>query len=105
MRSNLTLFSGAGNWAHIINGPLEPVVEDADFLAKAAEFLPAGPYTLESWVAWTDAVKAATGAKGKALFLPLRLALTGLRHGPEMNRLLPLIGEERTRARLAGKTA
>ena len=105
VRSNLTLFSGAGNWAHIINGPLEPVVEDADFLAKAAEFLPAGPYTLESWVAWTDAVKAATGAKGKALFLPLRLALTGLRHGPEMNRLLPLIGEERTRARLAGKTA
>lgn len=103
VRSNLTLFSGAGNWAHIINGPLEPVVEDADFLAKAAELLPAGPYTLESWGAWTDAVKAATGAKGKALFLPLRLALTGLRHGPEMNRLLPLIGEERTRARLAGK--
>ena len=105
VRSNLTLFSGAGNWAHIINGPLEPVVEDADFLAKTAELLPAGPYTLESWGAWTDAVKAATGAKGKALFLPLRLALTGMRHGPEMNRLLPLIGEERTRARLAGKTA
>ncbi len=105
VRSNLTLLSGAGNWAHIVNGPLEPVVEDADFLGKAAALLPAGPYTLESWGAWTDAVKAATGAKGKNLFLPLRLALTGLRHGPEMNRLLPLIGEECARARLAGKIA
>jgi len=105
VRSNLTLLSGAGNWAHVINGPLEPVVEDAAFLAKAAELLPAEPYTQETWGAWTDAVKAATGAKGKTLFLPLRLALTGLRHGPEMHRLLPLIGEAKARARLAGQTA
>ncbi len=105
VRSNLTLLSGAGSWAHVINGPLEPVIEDAAFLAKAAELLPAAPYTQETWGAWTDAVKAATGAKGKTLFLPLRLALTGLRHGPEMHRLLPLIGESKARARLAGQTA
>ena len=50
-------------------------------------------------------MKAATGAKGKALFMPLRLALTGLDHGPELAALLPLIGRERALARLSGETA
>ena len=54
-----------------------------------------------TWKTWTDAVKAATGAKGKGLFMPLRLALTGVDHGPELGSLLPLIGYERARARLA----
>jgi glutamyl-tRNA synthetase len=50
-------------------------------------------------------VKAATGAKGKALFMPLRRALTGRDHGPELAALLPLIGRERARARLSGQPA
>jgi glutamyl-tRNA synthetase len=55
-----------------------------------------------SWGVWTKAVKEATGRKGKDLFHPLRLALTGLDHGPELAKLLPLIGRERALARLAG---
>ncbi|MET0547245.1 MAG: glutamate--tRNA ligase [Caulobacterales bacterium] len=105
VRGNLNLLSGAGEWAHIINGPIVPVVEDADFLAQAAALLPAGPFDASTWGVWSDAVKTATGAKGKALFLPLRLALTGLRHGPEMNQLLALIGPEKAKARLAGQKA
>jgi glutamyl-tRNA synthetase len=63
--------------------------------------LPADPWDDTTWGTWTEAVKAETGRKGKALFLPLRLALTGLDHGPEMKRLLPLIGRKNTSARLS----
>ena len=62
--------------------------------------LPAEPWDGTTWKTWTEAVKAATGRKGKALFMPLRLALTGLDHGPELAQLLPLIGRERALERL-----
>ena len=53
------------------------------------------------WKEWTGALKEVTGRKGKALFMPLRQALTGLDHGPDMNALLPLIGKEQTLLRIA----
>lgn len=101
VRANLTLFDGVSAWVRVISGPVEPLRGDPVFLLKSAALLPA---TLDgdSWKAWTDAVKAETGAKGRALFLPLRRALTGLDHGPEMGALLPLIGRETVLARLAG---
>ena len=105
MRPNLTKLGDVADWQHIIDGPVTPVTEDADFLNEASALLPEGGWTDDTWPAWTGAVKEATGRKGKALFLPLRQALTGLDHGPEMKHLLPLIGPERARARLAGKTA
>jgi glutamyl-tRNA synthetase len=77
---------------------------DGDFLKAAAESLPDAIDT-ETWPAWTKALAAATERKGKALFQPLRLALTGREHGPEMKNLLPLIGPARAKARLLGKTA
>jgi glutamyl-tRNA synthetase len=46
-------------------------------------------------------VKATTGAKGRALFLPLRRALTGRDHGPDMAELLPLITKDQAIARLS----
>ena len=80
-----------------------PVVadEDRDFLAAARATLPAEPWDASTWKAWTEAVKTATGRKGKPLFMPLRLALTGLDHGPELAALLPLIGRNRVLDRLA----
>lgn len=104
-RGNLTLFSGVAIWWNVVAGPVEPVVEAPDMLAQAAELLPPEPWDGETWKIWTKAVAQATGAKGKALFMPLRLALTGLHHGPELKNLLPLIGPERARARLRGETA
>ena len=104
VRANLTLFDGAVNWARVVRGPVEPLVDDPAFLAAAAALLP-DALGAESWRAWTDAVKAATGAKGRALFLPLRRALTGLDHGPDMAPLLPLIGREKALKRLAGEVA
>ncbi len=67
--------------------------------------MPPEPWDEASWGAWTAAVAAATGAKGRALFHPLRLALTGREHGPELKKLLPLIGRARAFARLNGETA
>jgi glutamyl-tRNA synthetase len=81
------------------------VIEDAALAAKAAELLPAEPFTEDTWPAWTKAVGAATGAKGRALFHPLRLALTGRENGPELKKLLPLIGRAKALARLKGETA
>lgn len=102
---NLERFSDFGSWIAVIGQPLQPVIEDADYCKQAAELLPDGELGDESWKAWTDALKAATGRKGKQLFMPLRQALTGLDHGPEMKKLLPLIGSERAKARLRGKNA
>jgi glutamyl-tRNA synthetase len=105
VRANLTLLPDVKEYAQIVDGPITPVIADASFAATAAELLPKGVYDATSWQAFTNAVKEKTGAKGKALFMPLRQALTGMDHGPEMAALFPLIGEERARKRLLGQAA
>jgi glutamyl-tRNA synthetase len=105
IRPNLTKLSDAAGLALLVSGPVTPVIEDAALTAKAAELLPPEPWDETSWGAWTAAIAAATGAKGRALYHPLRLALTGRGDGPELKKLLPLIGRARTLARLEGKAA
>jgi glutamyl-tRNA synthetase len=105
VRGNLTRVDDVVQWWSVVQGPVTPAIEDRAFIEAAARLLPEGAWDTTTWKAWTEAVKAATGVKGKALFMPLRLALTGLDHGPELGSLLPLIGPERARARLAGKAA
>lgn len=105
VRDNIQLLNEARGWWHVVEGPLEPVIEDPGVAEAARALLPAGPFTDATWNEWTAAVSAKTGAKGKALFRPLRLALTGQPHGPEMRKLLPLIGPERAAKRLAGQAA
>ena len=106
MRANCTFVNEASGWAEIVYGDLpggrDWSDEDRVFLDEALACLPEGLFDETSWKDWTSALKARTGRKGKALFMPLRLALTGLDHGPELAGLLPLIGRERTVARLGG---
>ncbi|MEM7620547.1 MAG: glutamate--tRNA ligase [Pseudomonadota bacterium] len=102
-KANINKLDEAKEWWQVISGPMIPQIENADFCHQAAEMLPAEPWDETTWKTWTQSVKEATGAKGKALFLPLRLAITGLGHGPELNKLLPLIGRDKVIARLAGK--
>lgn len=79
-------------WALCRDGAVASVApEDEDFIAQALTMLPAQPWGPTSWADWTNAVKAATGRKGKALFMPLRKALTGLDHGPDMAAFMPLL--------------
>lgn len=105
VRGNLARLDEAAEWWRVCATPLAPVIEDADFLAQASALLPPEPWNDTTWARWTVAVKDATGRKGKALFHPLRLALTAREHGPELKLLLPLIGRERAAARLTGATA
>jgi glutamyl-tRNA synthetase len=103
IRGNIQKLGEWRDWQRVINGPVEPVraEDDMAFLAEARALLPAEPWDLTAWKVWTEAVKSATGRKGKPLFMPLRLALTGLDHGPELAQLLPLIGRDRVLERLA----
>lgn len=101
---NLTKVEDIKQWADIINAEIDPVIDDVKVTQAAADLLP-NEVTNETWSAWTNAVKEQTGAKGKKLFMPLRMALTGLSHGPEMAKLLPLIGAEKAKSRLMGNRA
>ncbi len=103
VRENCARLADAAIWGDIIHGSVSADIadEDHDFIANAGKHLPAGEVTGETWGAWTNALKGATGRKGKALFMPLRHALTGQATGPEMAALLPLIGRQRIMTRLA----
>ena len=104
VRPNLERVADAGDWWRVIEGPVEvsAAYEDRDFLRLAGELAGQIDWTGDPWHVLTGALKELTGRKGKALFLPLRRALTGLDHGPDMAALLPLIGRERAIARLHG---
>lgn len=104
VRPNLGKFADVKDFARLVNGPVTPVIADPAFAAAALALLPAS-IGADSWSAWTGAVKERTGAKGKALFMPLRQAVTGMEHGPDMAALLPLIDRDRIVRRLKGETA
>ena len=100
VRPNLAKLDEAAEWWRLVTGPIEPPpfsLEDRAFLAEAAEVL---AWSEDPWPALTTALKSRTGRSGRALFQPLRQALTGMDHGPGMAELLPLIGEEEARRRL-----
>ncbi len=101
VKPNLHRFAEVVLWANIIRGDIEPIISDPALIARALELLPAD-YGRDSWSAWTAAIKETTGAKGKALFMPLRLALTGQEHGPDMGALSFLIGRYKMAQRLKG---
>ncbi|RAU23412.1 glutamate--tRNA ligase [Paramagnetospirillum kuznetsovii] len=105
IRANLTQLSDAALWWAICRAELAPVIEDAAFTETAADLLPPEPWDAGTWSLFTEAVKQATGAKGKALFHPLRMALTGRENGPELKTLLPLMGRARAMSRLKGQSA
>lgn len=101
VRGNLERFADAMSWAIVITGPVPRIDNpDREFLNAALALLPSLPWSHDTWGEWTAKVKEATGRKGKDLFMPLRIALTGLDHGPELKLLLPLIGETESRNRL-----
>lgn len=105
VRPNLAHVGEAADWWRLVTGPItapEFTSEDRAFLAEAAAALVWGE---NPWGALTATLKDATGRKGRALFLPLRQALTGMDHGPDMGELLPLIGEAQARRRLQAAAA
>ena len=103
IRPNLNTVAEAAEWWRVVTGPIAAPEFDAEtriFLDQAATVAAMLDWNLDPWSELTGALKDATGRKGKALFLPLRQALTGLDHGPDMKALLPLIGQDEAVQRL-----
>jgi glutamyl-tRNA synthetase len=105
VRGNLETLADVTLWWSVIEGPVAPVIEDQAFLDAARELLPEEPWTEATWGEWSGRLKQVSGRKGRALFHPLRLALTGRDTGPDLHHLLPLIGRIKASARLAGSPA
>ena len=104
VRGNLETVEDAQLWLAVVyggglKGP-ELMPEDQEFIGEAAKLFPEGEVTPTTWKDWVDAVKAKTGRKGKQLFGPLRRVLTDQEHGPEMDKMLVLIGAKKARDRL-----
>jgi glutamyl-tRNA synthetase len=104
VRGNLSVLEQAPGWWQVVAGEVRPQSEDTELTERAAALLPPEPWDDTTWDVWIAAIKAATGRKGRALFHPLRLALTGLEDGPELKALLPLIGRAKAEGRLLGRT-
>lgn len=101
-RDNLEKVKDAAElWQLVENASAIIDPEDREFISQARELLPVEPWNLETWGEWVSALKSSTDRKGKGLFMPLRKALTGMEHGPELDKLLPLIGREKTLDRLS----
>lgn len=99
VKPNLTRVNEIKAWWEICHNDFTADVEDKEFLQSAFNLLPEN-ITSNTWSQWTAKLQEVTGRKGKALFMPLRKALTGLEHGPELSVLLPLIDRNKIRHRL-----
>ena len=106
VRANIEKIADVDEWADIVLKPMSGTIADEDkgFCKAAAEFLPQ-TVTAETWSALISHLKETTDRKGKTLFMPLRLALTGQQHGPSMDDMLQLLGAEKAKARLRGQAA
>lgn len=102
IRNNLDTLKDTLRWQEICFGALPPQSVDQDFVLMAQNCLPSTPWSEDTWKQWTDELKARSGRKGKDLYAPLRLALTGLSHGPEMKDFLLILGYEKVQERLKG---
>jgi len=100
VRPNIEKLSDLQEWWQVAKGPVIPKIDDVEFISQALELLPSAPWNENTWKEWTKAVKEKTGRKGRDLFMPLRQALTGMDHGPELGLLLLLIGEDKVKERL-----
>ena len=108
LRGNVDHLAELGDWLPVLAGDLPApsiAAEDRDFLGQAGTLAATLDWSGDPWPELAAALKAATGRKGKPLFLPLRLALTGRESGPEMAPLLTRIGRDRAIARLTAASA
>jgi glutamyl-tRNA synthetase len=103
LRENLSFFDEVKELAEVVRGPVTPVIaeEDRDFIDVAHGLLPPEPWDEHTFDLWTSALKQMSGRKGRTLYMPLRLALTGREDGPELRSLLPLLGRRACLDRLS----
>ena len=105
VKANISTLPQVKDWWDMLRQPITPVIEEADFTQQAATMLPDGEWSEASWNEFVETVKSQTGRKGKQLFMPLRLALTGRTDGPELPKIFALLGREKVQKRLMGEAA
>ena len=105
VRGNIKNVAEAKMWFDVATQPITPVIEDEIIMAAAINTLPEEEMTAETWSEWTKAIIEETGLKGRAVFMPLRQALTAASSGPELAGLLPVMGRDRILARINGNVA
>jgi glutamyl-tRNA synthetase len=105
VRANVETLADVAEWWRILHGPIDPVLEDPELLRQAADLLPERLDAPAAAQAWLERLREVSGRRGRALLRPLRLALTGREHGPELALLLPHLGRDRVAARLRGQRA
>jgi glutamyl-tRNA synthetase len=103
VRANIKSLGEVRQWFDMVHGDVrgDLTAEERAFVKDAAALLPPAPWDETTYDAWLAAVKPTTSRKGKELFMPIRKALTGMDHGPELKKLLPLIGREKCLSRLS----
>jgi len=103
IKTDLTSLKDLNHWQEILMGETKPVVddEDRDFIEVALQTFPQNGWDQDPWALWMEALKPKTDRKGKTFFMPLRLALTGESHGPELATLLKIMGAAKAKERLS----
>ena len=93
VRMNISTLKDLSAWWDLMEKGAEPKIDDQDreFVLKAVSLLPPGQFDANTWKTWTQNVTEVTGRSGKNLYMPLRQALTGMSHGPDMGHLLPFL--------------
>ena len=104
VRANCSVLPDIAGWIPVVFEDIQPLIEaeDRDFISAAADLLPDTEFGEGAWREWTSVLKTETGRRGRALFMPLRKAVTGREHGPDMGAMLRLIGREKIVQRLVG---
>lgn len=105
IRSNISNLKDVKDWHSVCCTKIAPTKDDMDYRLIASKLLPEGDFTNDTWDMWMSAVKAETGRSGKELFMPIRRALTNMDHGPELRRVLVILGRDRVYKRLIGLEA
>ena len=101
IKDNLDTISDVIKWDDAISSPekVELIHEDKDFLNQCLELMPS-ELSDGFYEKWLDAIKVTTDRKGRNLFNPIRLSITGLESGPELKKIIPYIGLDETKARI-----
>jgi len=103
IRGNIALLKNVKDWWDICFGTIDSIIENQDFLDSALEALPKDQFNEKTWSTWTQKLSQITGKKGKELYMPLRLCLTGQNKGPEMADLILMMGRDKVIKRLSNQ--
>ena len=103
VRGNISLLKNVKDWSDVCFGNINSIIEDGAFITQAAKTLPEGEFNKTTWSIWTKNLSQISGRKGKDLYMPLRLCLTGYNKGPEMADLILIIGRDKVLKRLSNQ--